>query len=78
MQYLSLLVFLNKDFKFQANVCNMFHDLLMMPTNLSDIAILNFRGADYYCVIRGISKSEAINLMRHIDLTKETGLQNKL
>ena len=56
----------------------MFHDLLMMPTNLSDIAILNFRGADYYCVIRGISKSEAINLMRHIDLTKETGLQNKL
>ena len=33
--------FLNKGFKFQPNVCNRCHDLLMMSVNLSDIAILN-------------------------------------
>ena len=31
--------FLKKGFKFQPNVCNRFHDLLMMSMKLSDIAI---------------------------------------
>ena len=31
--------FSNKGFKFQQNVCNRCHDLLMMSMNLSDIAI---------------------------------------
>ena len=31
--------------------------------NLSDIAILNINGADYHCIISGISKSEDIDLM---------------
>ena len=39
--------FLNYSFKFQPNVCNRYHDLLMMSVNLSDIVILNNRGADY-------------------------------
>ena len=33
--------FLNKGFKFQPNICNRCHDLLMMSMNLSYIAILN-------------------------------------
>ena len=53
--------FLNKGFKFQLVVCNGCHNLLMMSMSLSDIAILNIKGADYCCVISGISKSEAIN-----------------
>ena len=32
---------LNKGFKFQPNVCNRCHDLLMMSMNLSDVAMLN-------------------------------------
>ena len=40
---------------------------------LSDNAILNIKGADYCCIISGISKSEAINLMQNIDLTKKNG-----
>ena len=48
--------FLNKDFKFQPNICNRSHDLLMMSMNLSDIAILNIKSADYRCIISGISK----------------------
>ena len=40
--------FLN--FKFQSNVCNKCHDLLMMSMKLSDIAILNIKSADYCCI----------------------------
>ena len=35
--------FLNKGFKFQPNVCNGCHDLVMMSMNLSDLAILNIK-----------------------------------
>ena len=31
--------FLNYSFKFQSNVCNISHDLLMMSMNISNIAI---------------------------------------
>ena len=63
--------FLNKGFKFQPYVCNRRHDLLMMSMNLTDIAILNIKGSDYCCIVTGISKSEAINLMQNISLTVE-------
>ena len=53
--------FSNKGFKDQPNVCNRCHDLLMMSMNLSNIAILNIKGSDYYCIINGNSKSKAIN-----------------
>ena len=36
--------FLNYSFKFQPNVCNKCHDLLMMSINLSDIVISNIKG----------------------------------
>ena len=39
--------------------------------NFSDIAILNIKSANYRCTISGISKSEVINLMQNIDLTKK-------
>ena len=45
LQYLLLLVFLNKGFKFQPNASNRCHNLLLMSMNLSDIAILNVKGA---------------------------------
>ena len=64
--------FSDKGFKFQLNVCNRCHDLLMISINLSDIAILNIKSADCCCIISGISKSEAINLMQNIDLTKKS------
>ena len=38
----------------------------MMSMNLSDFAILNIKGSDYRCIISGISKNEAINLMQNI------------
>ena len=63
--------FLNKGFKFQPNVCNRGHDLLMMAMNLSDIAILIINSVDYRCIISRISKGEAINLMQNINLTEK-------
>ena len=41
----------------------------MMSTKLSDIAILNIKGADYYCIISRINKSEVTKLMQNINLT---------
>ena len=43
--------FLRKCFKFQPNVCDGYHDVLMMPMNLSDIAILNLKDSGYRCII---------------------------
>ena len=61
------------NFKFQSNVCNRCHDLLMMSIYLSTIAILNIKSSDYCCIISLISKNEAINLMQNADLTKKKG-----
>ena len=51
---MSLLVFLDKGFKFQPNACNGCHDLLIMAMN--DIAIINIKGSDDCCIISEISK----------------------
>ena len=36
----------------------------MMSMNLSDIAYLNNKSADYCCIVSSISKSETMNLMQ--------------
>ena len=41
--------------------------------NLSDVAILKIKNADYRCIISGIRTSEAINLLQNIDLSEESG-----
>ena len=64
--------FSNYSFKFQPNVCNRRHDLLMMSMILTDIAILNIKGSDYRCIISLFSKNEAINLIQNADLTEKS------
>ena len=49
---------------FQQFVCNGCHGVLMMSINLNDIAISNINGADYRCIINGVSKSDALNLLK--------------
>ena len=65
--------FLDYSFKFQPNVCNRCHDLLVMSVNLGDTAILNIKGSDYRCIISLISKNEAINLLQNPDLSEKSG-----
>ena len=56
---------LNHGFQFQDYVCNSCHDLTMLSVNISDIAIIAVKSFDYCCIIRNISKSEAINLSKN-------------
>ena len=43
----------------------------MIFINLNDIAISNIYGADYRCLITGISKSGAIDLFKNVDLSEK-------
>ena len=45
----------------------------MMSMNLRNIAILNIKDFNYCCIISGISKAEAINLMKNTDLKEKSG-----
>ena len=62
----------NYSFKFQPNVCNRCHDLLMMSIKFSNITILNIKGSDYLCIISLVSKSDSINLMQNADLNEKS------
>ena len=62
--------FLNKVFKFQRFVCNGRHDILLL-INLNGITILHINRSDYLCIINGISKSDALNLFKNVDLTEK-------
>ena len=68
--------FLNYSFKFQADVCNRCHDLLMMSMKLIDIAFWNIKDSDYCCIISFIRKNKAMNLLQNPDGTKK--LEHKL
>ena len=69
--FVTIWYFLNYSFKFQPNVCNRYHDLLIIFMNLNVTAILNNKDSDYHCIISLISKSEAIKLMQNADLTEK-------
>ena len=56
--------FLHKGFKFQPNVCNRCHDLLMMFIKFSNILIFKIKGSNYRFVLSRISRNDAINLIK--------------
>ena len=64
--------FFNYSFRFQRNVCNRCHDLLITFMNLGSVAILHIKGSDYRCIISLISKNEAVNLMQNADLMEKS------
>ena len=43
-----------------------------MSIDINSIATLNNHGVDYYCIIIGISKREAINVLRNADLSENS------
>ena len=57
--------FFNHEFKYQDYVCNGCHDLSMLCLNISDIAIIAVKNADYRCIMYNIRKSEAIHLFEN-------------
>ena len=63
--------FWNYSCKFQSDVCNKCHDLLMMSMSLCNISISNIKVSDYCSIFILISKADAINLMQNADLTEK-------
>ena len=47
-----------------------------MSISLSNIVILNFNRVDYCCILTGISKDEAVNLLQIADLNEKSGTSN--
>ena len=50
---------------FEPNVGNKCHDVLMSAYELRNIAILNVKGVNYRCILRGISKNEAVSFLNN-------------
>ena len=62
---LLLLLFKDIGYKLEPNVCNKCHDVLTRAFKLRNIAILNLKGANYRCILRGISKIEAVSFLNN-------------
>ena len=54
-------------FKFELHVCNKCHDVLMIVYELKNIAILNVKGADFRCILWGISRDEVVSRLNNSD-----------
>ena len=52
-------------FKFEPHVCNKCHDVLMTAYDLKSIPTLNVKGINYKCILWGISKIEAVNVLNN-------------
>ena len=66
----------NHGFKFQDFVYNGRHDLTMLCLTISDISITTVKDVDYRCIIHGVKKFEAINVLE-ISLLENRGyIQN--
>ena len=50
-------------FKFQPYICNIRNNISVMSMNVSNIAILKIKNADYCSIITRTSKSESKNLL---------------
>ena len=51
-------------YKFEPHV-NKCHDGLMTAYELKNFAILNVKGIDYRCILWGISKTKAVNILNN-------------
>ena len=57
--------FKDVSYKFQLYVCKGCHAVPMMAYELKNIAILTAKGADYSCILGGISKNDAIDRLNN-------------
>ena len=55
----------NIGYKFESSVCKKCHNVLMTAYELKNIAILNVKGVDCRCILWGISRNEAVNILNN-------------
>ena len=58
-------------FRSEPHVCNKCHDVLITAYDLKNIAILKVKGVDFRCILRGISRDEAVNSLNNYVLEDE-------
>ena len=57
--------FKNIDYKFEPRVCNKCHDVLMTAYKLKNITKLTVKRTDYECILWGISKYVAVDILNN-------------
>ena len=63
--------FTDAGFEFKPHVFNECHDALITACELRNIAIWKVKGVDYRCILWGISKNEAFNILDN-SMSKDT------
>ena len=71
---MSLLVFLDKCFKYEPYLCNSCHDLMQKAIDFNDVATVSMKGSDYRIHLCYMSKDDAIDTMKNSNLNEKTGL----
>ena len=70
---MSLLVILDKVFKYEPYLCNGCHDLMQETMNFNYVAIVSIKGNDYRIHFWYMSKDDAIDIMTNSNLNEQTG-----
>ena len=70
---MSLLVFLDKDFKYEPFLCNDCHDLMQKAMNFNDVAIVPIKENDYRIHFWYMNKDDAIYITKNSNLNEKTG-----
>ena len=69
---MSLLVFFNENLKYNSNVvCKGCHDFSMLASELKNIFIVQIEESNYRCYMLGVTKEEAILILKNSDLTEK-------
>ena len=60
--------FKNIGYKFESNVCNKCHDILITAYEWKNITMVIVKGVDYRCILWGISRNETPNILYNFAL----------
>ena len=71
MWYLSLLVFLDKNFKYDPYLCNGFSDMMMKAISFKNVAIIYSKRNAYRVIFSSMTKNDAINLLNNSSLSNK-------
>ena len=63
--------FKNIGFKYDLYLCNGCHDLMLKAMNFNNFAIAFIKGSYYRIHLRYISKDDAINLLKNLNLNEK-------
>ena len=68
--------FLNKNFKYEPNLCNGCHGLMEKAMNFNDVTIVSIKGTNYRIDFWYTSKDDTINIMSNSNLNDKRVFYN--